>query len=444
MNRSDDPIELEDEFSEEGIPGSVEWDAVRSDRHDASADEGTEPPPVPGAAGQATEVAGSAPDSLLIIGRQASGKSVFLARLFAELDAHEPSSWRRHAMRLHVRGAEGLRLLRSHNRMLSMGKWPGTTTQWVELDLEIEHPLGRRAIKYVDYPGEVFSRAFADGVTDADTDRLLHAVVSASHVVLLLDISQLLVKRDQPDDPFRERERTHNTDGMVELVRLIRESAPSFDDVAVRGTPISIILTKGDSNQTLLAAAACLAESWPKLEPRVWTVESLLPAVLDAARPMVDVDVVTAVAVRDSRRIGGTSGFIPDLDQPSQNLVESIKRVVFRGFLSRLREEATRHSPDADSLRAFIGTASICKLDPSSFAEVRMAENRLRRITGPGSASAGLRAAGLLKQLLTLDPESRPGDWMSWMQARVGTPPRMSELPPILGAGSVPPRGDGP
>jgi hypothetical protein len=408
MSPQDYDLESDDEFGEPppdadvgGEPPKIHWNsghrtagaAVDSGNDDGEINH-TAPPPLP-----------RHRNTILIAGRQASGKSVYIARLYAELDPHEPNSWRRHAMRLHARKAGVYQTLQTYNRELSMGRWPRATTSWTELDLEVEHPMGSVAIKYLDYPGEVFTRAFTEQAESEDADRLRAALFAASHVILLIDIAQLYVKRDRPDDARRQNERADNTSGMVEFLRQLRDSESLLEGSASGSVPVSIILTKADSNRAHLAAAACLASSWLKLQPRVEMLASIVPAVLAAAQPAVDVDAVSAASVRQGRALDGSLALVPDLDQPPINLVEGFKRIVHRDLLRRLESAAMAASPDSEQIRVLLDKASACKLHHSRFREVRIARSRLRSATRDGVVRPGARLHALLKQLHELDPE---------------------------------------
>jgi hypothetical protein len=427
-------LESDDEFGEprpDGAAGSepppIHWNSghraadATSDVSDGDDDDDdTTPSPLP-----------RQRNTILVVGRQASGKSVYLARLFAELDAHEPSSWTRHAMRLHARKPGVYQTLQSYNRELSMGRWPRTTTSWTELDLEVEHPMGSTAIKYLDYPGEVFTRAFTQQAASEDATRLRSALIATSHVILLIDVAQLHVKRDQPDDARRQSERADNTDGMVAFLRQLKDTESVLEGSASGSVPVSIILTKADSNRALLAATACLAGSWPKLQPRVEMLASVVPAVLSAARPAVDVEAVSAAAVRRGRALDGSVALVPDLDQPSINLVEGFKRIVHRDLLRWLELAAMAASPDLKLIHALLDKASACKLHHSKFREVRIARNRLGRAARDGAVRPGARLPTLLKQLRDLDPEFNPEALISRLrrESHADAPPAPPQYP---------------
>ena len=386
MNDEDEEIYVDDDFDEgeAGVPRDAS-----SPGASASDGAGTQRLPeevnLPDDGGGpvfASSRGGVDREMVLIVGRQASGKSVFLARLFSELNAHDPGAWKRHAMRMTATGAAAYEALQNHQTLLSTGKWPAATRDWTEFDFEVDHPLGRSSMKYVDYPGEVFSQAFFEGIADEHTIRLKEALASASHVMLLIDIAQLYPKCDQPTDMHRRRERAHNTQGMHALVKAIRGMGNPVRAMGLPQTPISIILTKGDANRVLLAAASCLADSWKSLEPRVDMLKEVIPAVLEEALPAVEVDVVTAVAVRRGRDPSGRQVLVADLDPAPINLVESFKRVIHRELLQRLYSEARREEPNINLLSSLLDDAGKCRLGPVDFPQVRIAMNRLSRAKG--------------------------------------------------------------
>lgn len=387
--------------------GKVPPRAIRRKPKSVSASRKPDPEPVSGTAHEPESGQGA----VLIVGRQASGKSVFITSLFRQLNGHMADVWERHAMRIFSRDRRGsidpirYKGLLEHVKLLETNCWLKATSGWAEFDFEVEHPLGVSAVKYLDYPGEVFSRAFFEGIDDQYTERLRSALASASHVMLLIDVAQLLVKLDRPEDGNRQAERDHNTQGMCELVRVIRDMDKEKGRTGSAQTPISIVLTKGDSNRVVLAAASCLAESGQSLRPREDMLSKLIPSVVDAAQPVVDVDIVTAVAVRSALAADGCPVMVPDMDQPPVNLVEAFKRVIHRQLLEDLRAAAMQREPDQNRLRSLLASAERCGLDPVQFPQVRVARNRARQPHASGSWMPGARLADLVRQLQTMVPD---------------------------------------
>lgn len=383
------------------------------------------PAPVSAPVPQAPRAPEAGQGTVLIVGRQASGKSVFIASLFRQLDGHKANVWERHAMRLFsrdLRGSAGqvrYKGLLEHVKLLESNCWPKATAEWAEFDFEVEHPLGRSAVKYVDYPGEVFSRAFFEGIDDQYTERLRGELASASHVVLLIDVAQILVKLDRPENGNRQEERDHNTQGMRELVRVIRDMDRANGRAGSAQIPISIVLTKGDSNRVVLAAASCLADSGQSPQPREDMLAKLIPSVLESARPVVEVDIVTAVAVRSAPGPDGSLSTIPDVEPPPVNLVEAFKRVIHWQLLQDLRAAAMQPDPDPVRLGSLLSSADRCRLDPAHFSQVRLAKNRARQAGIRISSMTGARLASLARQLQDLVPDVDVDDLLASLRSEV-------------------------
>jgi len=177
-------------------------------------------------------------DRIVILGRRASGKTVFLARLYDHL----------------FRGAEGLSAealdgpshLRCSQAMdeLARGQWPAATGETSLIQLEIRFPGGSDRLVALDYPGEVFRRAFVDEVGGPDVMALLEHVDSAAAVMLLIDPGS--------SGAGNATESADNDFGMIQALRRIR-STPSG-----RSVPVAVVLTKVDANAHLLRAAGGL------------------------------------------------------------------------------------------------------------------------------------------------------------------------------------------
>ncbi|MSR45316.1 MAG: hypothetical protein EXS15_08210 [Phycisphaerales bacterium] len=120
---------------------------------------------------------------------------------------------------------------------LASGRWPGATIgqRYVDCDLKFHSKLHRLTI--LDYPGEVFTKAFVRGESDSeDAASLLDHVDHAKGVILLIDPKNALESRDhttRADDDF----------GMTAVVDRIR-TYPGGEAV-----PIAIVLTKCDLHE---------------------------------------------------------------------------------------------------------------------------------------------------------------------------------------------------
>lgn len=177
-------------------------------------------------------------DRIVILGRRASGKTVYLARLYHHL----------------FRGADGLSMealdgpshLRCVKAMdeLVRGQWPAATGETSALDLDLRFPGGAERLVVLDYPGEVFRRAFLEDVASPDVATLLEHVDRAAAVIMLIDPATGLSGRpgDSAEDDF----------GMIQALKRIR-SSPRGGDV-----PVALVLTKVDAHAAPLRAAGGL------------------------------------------------------------------------------------------------------------------------------------------------------------------------------------------
>lgn len=193
--------------------------------------------PPPSAAVQSsartTVEAGSRPrDRIVILGRRRAGKTIYLARLYEQL-------WKS-ASHLHMRAISG----ETHKACMTVidelrhGRWPASTLGAQYSDIEISFRGSKHLLVALDYPGEVFRKAFVDNADTEDAKELLEHVDRAAAVILLLDpaVMQSQSIDESIDDEF----------GMVQAIHRIREWADG-DKV-----PIVMVLTKCDIRKNLL------------------------------------------------------------------------------------------------------------------------------------------------------------------------------------------------
>ena len=172
-------------------------------------------------------------DRVVILGRTRAGKTTFLARLYEQCwKGDGPLRMEAHDGRTH------LALLSSIERMQEERQWPPATESNSYLDLRITWNDQTLTMVSLDYPGEVFRRAFVEQVQDDDTRELVDHVRRAAAVLLLIDPKVLATGRvgEAADDDF----------GMVQALRFLR-SLPGGARV-----PIALVLTKIDENADLL------------------------------------------------------------------------------------------------------------------------------------------------------------------------------------------------
>lgn len=193
-------------------------------------------------------------DRIVILGRRASGKTVYLARLYQQLF--------RGVQGVSMQALDGPSHLRCVKSMddLMRGHWPAATGETSAMDLEVVLPQGRERLVALDYPGEVFRRAFVEELGGPDVATLLDHVDRAAAVVILMDPATAVkgTPSDLVEDDF----------GMVQALRRIRNSPRG------NAVPIAIVLTKIDTNEAIIRAAGGLKPF----------VEQHYPALVRAAR----------------------------------------------------------------------------------------------------------------------------------------------------------------
>ena len=172
-------------------------------------------------------------DRIVILGRTRAGKTIYLSRLYEQC-------WRGNGP-LHMETNSGkthLALLNSVAEMTEQRRWPKATDSSTYLDFQITWQGHSFTMVSLDYPGEVFHRAFVEQIEDANTSELIDHVQRAAGIVLLIDPKVLASGKigDAADDDF----------GMVQALRFI-QGLPGGNDV-----PICMLLTKIDINAELI------------------------------------------------------------------------------------------------------------------------------------------------------------------------------------------------
>ncbi len=171
-------------------------------------------------------------DRIVILGRRRAGKTIFLARLYQQL-------WSS-ANRFHMRALSG----DSHTACMEVidelksGRWPASTLGSQYSDIEITYHGTKRLLVALDYPGEVFRRAFVENANTEDARELLDHVDRAEAVILLLDpaVVHSGSSSEIVDDEY----------GMTQAIHRLREW-PDGKDV-----PIVIVFTKCDLHKRMM------------------------------------------------------------------------------------------------------------------------------------------------------------------------------------------------
>jgi len=165
-------------------------------------------------------------DRIVILGRRGAGKTVFMARLYEQL-------WKRREG-LMARALDGVAHQRFMETLSGMqgGAWPEATLAQSWSDLEVRYGNKLWTMRLLDYPGEVFRRAFVENASDEAARMLRSHVDAAAAVLLLIDPVAALEGSVEAavDAEF----------GMSEALRRVRANAGECD------VPVALILTKCD------------------------------------------------------------------------------------------------------------------------------------------------------------------------------------------------------
>jgi hypothetical protein len=175
-------------------------------------------------------------DRVVILGRRQSGKTIYLAQLYARL-------WRSlNGMTARALSGDVHKQLMDTVETLKRGEWPAATLETAHLEMEIEYHGRKHNVVLLDFAGELFARAFLHERTeDREARTLLNHIDRAAAVLLLVDPAVAGAGDHEAvmEDDF----------GLVQAVLRIR-NAPGGDRV-----PIALCLTKMDVNGKLVAGA---------------------------------------------------------------------------------------------------------------------------------------------------------------------------------------------
>lgn len=194
--------------------------------------------PAPSAAGFG---GGVQRDRIVVLGRRKAGKTIYLARLYE-------SAWNGRIRDLHMRAIPGPG--NGHERFMSVvdamsrGHWPEATVGSTTTPIDVEYRGERTLMVALDYPGEVFRRAFVLGSEEEAAVELREHVDRAAGVILLLDPDVAIAGEmtERVDDDY----------GMSEALRRIREQPGG------QAVPVAIVLTKCDVHGDLVKEAGGL------------------------------------------------------------------------------------------------------------------------------------------------------------------------------------------
>ena len=258
---------------------------------------------------------------VVILGRRAAGKTIYLARLYEALwqgctlvDGRLAPAGAEQAgpgvVRMHCRATTGV----AHNQFMKIigalreGKWPLATTGNTYAELIVTHQGREHTVTALDYPGEVFRKAFMGDSDDSDANELRAAIDRATAVILLIDPSVAASGGDESHE---------DTFGLMQAVERVRGGDGG------EGVPISIVFTKCDVNGAFLREAGGVRGFVQRHFKQLF-------------RSIERTAVYPSAAVRESRDALGRS--VPRMDLPPENVVEPLARCL--DFITRVREAA--------------------------------------------------------------------------------------------------------
>lgn len=398
-----DPFDLEfEEAPEETLFPETENLRGSGDYSDS------QPPPIDPDHGS-PESSEQARDSILIIGRAGSGKSVFLGRLYGALQMRSQRAMQEFGLELQA-DPSSIPHLEQLLQELETGRWPANTKGFTEVKLTARWEGGETDINYLDFPGEIFSRAFTSGREGPQEATLMESVERARHLLVLIDPQELISFKDQMLENVESPESRgksatlDNTNGLAELLRFLRSTESGCS------VPVTFLLTKADSRRALLAANLCRSvgsQNWSKD-----LFSKLLPSLISLVpSELRHTDWVSAVS--EQRSTDHVSR--PDIMSSPEHVIRAFKRAVHFDTLLMFRE--IRHSFTDDSrfpvemrlasLKKMIGQAELLKLHPRHFPEVHQLhmwhKRMMRRVqgTGPGDKFAKIVDRYLDQQTFT-------------------------------------------
>jgi hypothetical protein len=271
------------------------------------------------AAGDATAPAPARPappprDRIVVIGRRRAGKTIYLARLYEALwqgctlvDGRIPAPGepiderlkgdRRRVVEMTCRATSGA----AHTQFMRVieelhaGRWPAATLGSSYAELLVTYAGRERLLTALDYPGEVFRKAFMHDSGDPDAAELLAAIDRAAAAIFLIDPAVVAAGGEEAHE---------DTFGLTQAASRIRQS-PGGERV-----PIAVVLTKTDLNRALLREAGGVREFTRRHFGQMF-------------RSLESASVFASVAVRIAENALGKS--VPRADRPAENVVEPLR-----------------------------------------------------------------------------------------------------------------------
>lgn len=254
---------------------------------------------------------GSSPplrDRIVILGRRRAGKTIFLARLYEALWqgckvidgrmlASGESSGGRKVVVMSCRTTSGpahVQFMKIAEE-LRKGKWPAATSGNTYSEIVVSNGGREHVVTALDYPGEVFRKAFMLESDDPDAVELRMTVDRAAAAILLIDPSVAAGGGDEAqEDVF----------GLTHAALRIRKS------IGGDLVPIAIVFTKCDVNAAFLKEAGGVRKFASKHFGQLF-------------REIERTSVFACAAVRVEQNSLGKQ--VPRAEKPPENIVEPLR-----------------------------------------------------------------------------------------------------------------------
>ena len=261
--------------------------------------------PVPASLGT---TASAARDRIVILGRRRAGKTIFLARLYETLwegctlvDGRmvrgsgpvEGNDVAKLACRA-TTGSAHLQFMETVEAMRG-GSWPLATQGNTYAEIVVAYRGREHAVTALDYPGEVFTKAFLHDSHDMDALELRAAVDRAAAAILLIDPAVVAQGGSEAhEDAF----------GLMQAALRIRNGIDG------QSVPIAIVFTKADSNGPFLREAGGV---------RAFARKHFGQLFVNVQRTAV----FASAAVGEKRNALGKTA--PDMSKPPVNIIEPLR-----------------------------------------------------------------------------------------------------------------------
>lgn len=207
--------------------------------------------------GMPTLAQSSVRDRVVLVGRRRAGKTVFLSRLYEALWqgctlvdgtlSQRKSSETGVVTKMSCRATSGA----AHTQFMRVseelreGRWPAATIGNSYAELRVDYGGREFLLTALDYPGEVFRKAFMGDSTDPDALELITAIDRAAAAIFLIDPSVVATRGDEAHE---------DTFGLTQAATRIREGSGGAQ------VPIAIVFTKCDVNGAFLREAGGVRE----------------------------------------------------------------------------------------------------------------------------------------------------------------------------------------